>query len=61
MYTVCVAQVPLADAGTRVVAQYRRGQHPIHVQNAAANVLPVKGAADACLLHLDFPGPKKLG
>src|SRR5579875_771267 len=57
---VRVAQIPLPHRRARVIARCSRGEHAHHEQNAAANVLPMKIAAYARLLNLDFTGTKLL-
>src|ERR1035438_2382734 len=58
---VSVAEVPLADAGAAVIARRRGSKQPSHVQDPAANVLPVEVATDADLLLLELTGPVGLG
>src|ERR1022692_5066122 len=53
---VGAAEVPLANAKAGVIARRGGGEHAEHEQDSAAHVLPVKIAAHAGLLDLDFAG-----
>src|SRR6202011_3726962 len=58
---VGIADVPLADPGTRIIPWCGDSKQTPHGQDSAANVLPVEVAAHADLFDLDFATPERLG